>query len=76
MRAYKRVLLKYLLALCGQLDRQHCNFPSAVASSHLDPCCPSDDLMPKAHTDDSYTILLQNLFRELDQFQDPRVILK
>jgi hypothetical protein len=32
--------------------------------------------MPKAHADNSYTILLQNLFRELDQLQDPRVILK
>ena len=73
---YQCVLLEDFFALFGQLYWEHGHFPSSLASSNLDTSGAPNDLMSKADTNNANTILLKELFGKLNQFQNPRVVVK
>lgn len=73
---YKSVLLENLLALCSKFDRKHGDLPPIITATHSGTQRAPKDLMTKAYADDTYAVLLEHLFGELDKLQNPRIVVK
>jgi hypothetical protein len=73
---YHSVLLEQLLSLSREFDRQNSNLPSFVTSAYFNACGASDDLVPETYPNHSYSVLFQQSLGELDEFEDPGVVVE
>ena len=73
---YQGVLLKNLLPLCSQLYRQHRDLPPIITASDFCSCRSSEDLVTETYTDDADAVLFEQFFCEVDELQDPWVVVE
>ena len=75
---YERIqAAEKLLALVRLGDGAHADFPRpALAPRHLGPECPRHNLMPVADADDPDPVLRQHFFDEIDQADDPGIVVE
>lgn len=76
MYSYQFFQSEQLFALVRQPMRQHSNLPSRLVSADFYPQRASDDLVSKAHANETYSVVGKHLLRELDESQDPRVVVE
>lgn len=74
MTTYQTILLEDFLALCRELNGQDCDFPTVVTPAYFDASSSCQNLVSKADSDGSNTVLVQQFLGEVDEFHYPCVV--
>ena len=73
---HQSVLLEHFLAFGGQFDRQDSDLPPIVAPPDASAQRAPKDLVPEADANNAYAVLLQHLLRELNELQNPWIVVE
>ena len=75
-RTHHLILFEELLADFSKIHGKNSDLPACIVAAHWRAHCSSDDLMAKADADYSDAILAQQFLCELNQLDDPRIVVK